>query len=203
MPRSLQEMASIVSRFEIVVGLRYTRAQRRNHFISFISLISMAGIGLGVAALIIVLSVMNGFQKEMRERILGVASHVQVFGANQNLSHWPAVVSETSKNPEVIGAAPYVMGQGMLSFDSHVQGALLRGILPAEEDKVAELSQHMKAGHLADLKADGFGIVLGRDLARAIHADMGDKVVVITPQGQATPAGLLPRVKQFTVVGIF
>lgn len=91
----------------------------------------------------------------------------------------------------------------MLSFDSHVQGALLRGILPAEEDKVAELSQHMKAGHLADLKADGFGIVLGRDLARAIHADMGDKVVVITPQGQATPAGLLPRVKQFTVVGIF
>ncbi len=203
MPRSLQEMASIVSRFEIVVGLRYTRAQRRNHFISFISLISMAGIGLGVAALIIVLSVMNGFQKEMRERILGVASHVQVFGANQNLSHWPAVVTEPRKNPEVIGAAPYVMGQGMLSFDSHVQGALLRGILPTEEDKVAELSQHMKAGHLADLKADGFGIILGRDLARAIHADMGDKVVVITPQGQATPAGLLPRVKQFTVVGIF
>jgi lipoprotein-releasing system permease protein len=192
-----------VSRFEVTVGLRYTRAKRRNHFISFISLISMAGIGLGVAALIIVLSVMNGFQKEMRERILGVASHVQVFGVEQSLANWPGVVAETSKNPEVIGAAPYVMGQGMLSFDDHVQGSLIRGILPDEERKVADIGAHMKAGHLEDLKAGEFGIVLGADLARALNASLGDRVVVITPQGQITPAGLLPRLKQFKVVGIF
>ncbi|MDE2258848.1 MAG: lipoprotein-releasing ABC transporter permease subunit [Betaproteobacteria bacterium] len=190
-------------RFEIKVGLRYTRAKRRNHFISVISLISMAGIGLGVAALIIVLSVMNGFQNEMRERILGVAAHVQVFGTEQSLSNWPAVVAETSRNPEVIGAAPYVMGQGMLSFDDHVQGTLIRGILPEEERKVADIGVHMKAGHLEDLKAGEFGIVLGADLARALHADVGDRVVVITPQGQVTPAGLLPRLKQFKVVGLF
>ncbi len=192
-----------MSRFEITVGLRYTRAKRRNHFISFISLISMAGIGLGVAALIIVLSVMNGFQKEMRERILGVASHVQVFGVEQSLANWPAVVSETSKNPEVVGAAPYVMGQGMLSFDDHVQGSLIRGILPEEEKKVADIGAHMKAGRLEDLKAGEFDIVLGADLARALNADVGDRVVVITPQGQITPAGMLPRLKQFKVVGIF
>ncbi len=192
-----------MSRFEVTVGLRYTRAKRRNHFISFISLISMAGIGLGVAALIIVLSVMNGFQKEMRERILGVASHVQVFGVEQSLANWPAVVAETSKNPEVIGAAPYVMGQGMLSFDDHVQGSLIRGILPDEERKVADIGAHMKAGRLEDLKAGEFGIVLGADLARALNASLGDRVVVITPQGQITPAGLLPRLKQFKVVGIF
>ncbi len=192
-----------MARFEITVGLRYTRAKRRNHFISFISLISMAGIGLGVAALIVVLSVMNGFQKEMRERILGVASHVQVFGTEQALANWPAVVAETSRNPEVIGAAPYVMGQGMLSFDDHVQGALVRGILPAEEAKVADIGNHMKSGRLEDLKAGAFGIVLGYDLAQALHAGVGDRVVVITSQGQVTPAGLLPRLKQFTVVGIF
>ncbi len=192
-----------MSGFEIKVGLRYTRAKRRNHFISFISLISMAGIGLGVAALIIVLSVMNGFQNEMRERILGVAAHVQVFGTEQSLPNWPAVVAETSRNPEVIGAAPYVMGQGMLSFDDHVQGTLIRGILPEEERKVADIGAHMKAGRLEDLKAGEFGIILGSDLARALHADVGDRVVVITPQGQITPAGLLPRLKQFKVVGLF
>ena len=190
-------------RFEIAVGLRYTRAKRRNHFISFISLISMAGIGLGVAALIIVLSVMNGFQKEMRERILGVASHVQVYSNGASLENWPAVVAETSRNPEVVGAAPYVMGQGMLSFDDHVQGALIRGILPEEEEKVADIGAHMKAGHLEDLHPGEFGIVLGADLAQALHVGLGDRLVVITSQGQITPAGLLPRLKQFKVVGLF
>ncbi|MBU6504623.1 MAG: lipoprotein-releasing ABC transporter permease subunit [Betaproteobacteria bacterium] len=192
-----------MARFEITVGLRYTRAKRRNHFISFISLISMAGIGLGVAALIIVLSVMNGFQKEMRERILGVASHVQVFGTDQPLANWPAVAAEVSRNREVVGAAPYVMGQAMLSFDDHVQGTLVRGILPTEEAKVADIGSHMKSGRLEDLRQGAFGIVLGYDLAQALHAGVGDRVVVITPQGQITPAGMLPRLKQFTVVGIF
>ncbi len=192
-----------MARFEIAVGLRYTRAKRRNHFISFITLISMAGIGLGVAALIIVLSVMNGFQQEMRERILGVASHVQVFGSEDTLANWPAVVAETSRHPQVVGAAPYVMGQAMLSYDDHVQGTLVRGILPAEEAKVADIGAHMKSGRLEDLQPGGFGIVLGYDLAQALHVKMGQKVVLITPQGQITPAGLLPRLKQFTVVGVF
>jgi lipoprotein-releasing system permease protein len=192
-----------VSRFEILVGLRYTRAKRRNHFISFISLISMAGIALGVAALIIVLSVMNGFQKELRDRILGVAAHVQVFGADQSLADWPAVAALTLKNPDVVAAAPYVMGQGMLSYEDHVQGAIIRGVLPDEEEKVADIGRHMKEGKLENLQPDTFGIVLGSDLARSLHAVVGDKVVVITPQGQVTPAGMLPRLKQFTVVGIF
>ncbi len=192
-----------MNRYEWTVGLRYTRAKRRNHFISFISLISMAGIGLGVAALIIVLSVMNGFQQEMRERILGVASHVQVFSDGESLSNWPAVVSETLRNPEVVAAAPYVLGQGMLSYGDHVQGSLVRGILPTEEDKVADLATHMKEGRLDNLKSGEFGIVIGVDLARALGVGMGDRIVLITPQGQVTPAGMLPRLKQFRVVGLF
>ncbi len=192
-----------MARFEIAVGLRYTRAKRRNHFISFITLISMAGIGLGVAALIIVLSVMNGFQQELRDRILGVAAHVQVFGNEDTLANWPAVVAETERHPQVVGAAPYVMGQAMLSFDDHVQGTLVRGILPAVEAKVADIGAHMKSGRLEDLQPGGFGIVLGYDLAQALHVTVGQKIVLITPQGQLTPAGLLPRLKQFTVVGVF
>lgn len=192
-----------MARFEMMVGLRYTRAKRRNHFISFITLIAMAGIGLGVAALIVVLSVMNGFQQELRERILGVAAHVQVFGNGDSLANWPAVVAETARHPQVVGAAPYVMGQAMLSFDDHVQGTLVRGILPAEEARVADIGAHMKAGRLEDLTPGGFGIVLGYDLAQALHVGVGQKVVLITPQGQITPAGLLPRLKQFTVVGVF
>ena len=189
--------------FELTVGLRYTRAKRRNHFISFISLISMAGIALGVAALIVVLSVMNGFQKEMRERILGVASHVQIFGSGQSLANWPQVAAEARRDPEVIGTAPYVNGQAMLANDDLVQGTMVRGILPAQERQVADLDQHMVAGHMSDLKPHEFGIVLGQELAQALHLSVGDKVVLITPQGQVTPAGMLPRLKQFRVVGLF
>ncbi|NDU86209.1 MAG: lipoprotein-releasing ABC transporter permease subunit [Ferrovum sp.] len=189
--------------FELTVGLRYTRAKRRNHFISFISLISMAGIALGVAALIVVLSVMNGFQKEMREKILGVASHVQIYGSGQSLPDWPKVAAEASRNPEVMGSAPYVNGQGMLANDDLVQGTMVRGILPEEERKVADIDRHMVAGSMAALRPHEFGIVLGQELAQALHVQMGDKVVLITPQGQVTPAGMLPRLKQFRVVGLF
>ncbi|KXW56348.1 lipoprotein-releasing ABC transporter permease subunit [Ferrovum sp. PN-J185] len=193
-----------MQRFEHIVGLRYTRAKRRNHFISFISMISMAGIGLGVAALIIVLSVMNGFQNEMRDRILGVASHVQIY-ANEDtgLSHWQEIMSQTTTIPHVTAAAPYIMGQGMLTSDNHAQGAIIRGILPTQEATVADLGQHMKVGSLDNLKAGQFGVVIGSALADHLHVNMGDKVILITPQGQVTPAGMLPRLKQFTVVGIF
>ncbi|MEQ1881568.1 MAG: ABC transporter permease, partial [Burkholderiales bacterium] len=125
--------------YELFVGLRYTRAKRRNHFISFISITSMAGIALGVAALIVVLSVMNGFQKELRVRILGVASHIQIGGLDGNLKDWQVVAAQASRNPEVLASAPYVMAQGLLSYRQTVQGTLVRGVLPGDENKVAEI----------------------------------------------------------------
>ena len=189
--------------FELFIGLRYTRAKRRNHFISFISLTSMLGIALGVAALIVVLSVMNGFQQELRTRILGVASHLQISGPTNTLADWRGVSRFALGSPQVVAAAPYIMAQGMLSLDQAVQGAMIRGILPEEEDKVAEIGSKMKVGRLADLKPGEFGIVLGAELAQALGASLGDKVVVMAPQGQFTPTGVMPRLKQFTVIGLF
>jgi len=190
-------------RYEFLIGLRYTRAKRRNHFISFISLISMAGIALGVAALIVVLSVMNGFQQELRARILGVVSHVQVVGADGRLSDWQATAAAAARNPRVVAAAPFVSAQGMLTFGQAVRGAVVRGILPREEERVAQFGKHMRAGSLEALQAGRFGVVLGVDLARALGVLLGDKVALIAPQGLVTPAGVIPRLKQFTVVGIF
>ena len=190
-------------RYELLVGLRYTRATRRNHFISFISATSMAGIALGVAALIVVLSVMNGFQKELRARILGVASHVQISGADNQLADWQAVATAAAAEPRVLASAPFVNAQGMLAAGQVVRGSVVRGILPEREDKVAEIGQHMRAGSLAALKPGEFGIVLGSELARALGVLNGDKVALIAPQGLVTPAGVIPRLKQFTVVGLF
>ena len=189
--------------YELFIGLRYTRAKRRNHFISFISLTSMLGIALGVAALITVLSVMNGFQNELRTRILGAAAHVQISGAGDVLADWQAVAELAASNPRVVAAAPYVNVQGMLTFDGAVRGAVIRGILPEREDRVAEIGRHMKSGTLAALKPGEFGIVLGSELARALAVMAGDKLTLIAPQGQVTPAGIVPRLKQFRVVGIF
>ncbi|MBX9850029.1 MAG: lipoprotein-releasing ABC transporter permease subunit [Rhodocyclaceae bacterium] len=190
-------------RYELLIGLRYTRAKRRNHFISFISMISMLGIALGVAALIVVLSVMNGFQKELRTRILGVASHIQISTDSNELSDWASIASKATQHKQVQGAAPYVQAQGLLSYDQTVRGTVVRGILPTEEEKVADFEQHMKIGSLEKLKPGEFGIILGADLARALRAFDGDKVTLIAPQGTNTPAGMLPRLKQFTVVGVF
>ncbi len=189
--------------YELFIGLRYTRAKRRNHFISFISMISMLGIALGVAALIIVLSVMNGFQKEIRARILGITPHLQVTGDSGQLSVWQPVLDIVSAHPEVQGASPYVNGQGMLSQNENVEGVMVRGILPEGENKLTGLGDKMKAGKLTDLRTGEFGIVLGSDLARALGTRVGDSILLITPQGQITPAGMVPRLKQFHVVGIF
>ncbi|MBP6097096.1 MAG: lipoprotein-releasing ABC transporter permease subunit [Methyloversatilis sp.] len=189
--------------YEILLGLRYVRAKRRNGFISFISLISTLGLALGVAALITVLSVMNGFQKELRTRILGVASHVQITGYDNELTGWQQVADAALKNPDVRAAAPYVSEQAMLSFDQTVRGAMVRGVLPAAEDGVADFSQHMRAGRLDELQPGSFGIVLGLELARALRVQVGEKVTLIAPQGLVTPAAVLPRLKQFTVVGVF
>jgi lipoprotein-releasing system permease protein len=189
--------------YELLVGLRYTRAKRRNHFISFISLTSMLGIALGVAALIVVLSVMNGFQKEVRARILGVVSHVQITGADNQLADWREVARESATQPDVIAAAPFVNAQGMLMLGTTVRGVVVRGIVPELEQNVADIGLHMLVGQLDSLVPGDFGIVLGSELARALGAMVGDKVTLIAPQGLVTPAGILPRLKQFTVKGIF
>jgi len=189
--------------FELLIGLRYTHAKRRNHFISFISIVSMAGIALGVMALIVVLSVMNGFQEELRARILGVAAHLEISGPADRLSDWPGVLAQAQQNKEVMSGAPYVNAQGMLANGDIVRGAMIRGVLPEMESQVADFSQFMKAGKLGDLKAGEFGIVLGGELARVLNVYPGDKLVLLTPQGNITPAGVMPRVKQFTVTGIF
>ncbi|HLW05635.1 MAG TPA: lipoprotein-releasing ABC transporter permease subunit [Azoarcus sp.] len=194
-------------RYEVLVGLRYTRsrkrAQGRNRFISFISGVSMFGTGLGVAALIVVLSVMNGFQEELRTRILGVASHVQVTGYQGDLAQWQPVAQEVLEHPSVLAAAPYVQEQGMLSFGGTVRGTLVRGVLPEDEERVADFADYMINGALTDLEAGQFGIVLGRDLAMALGVRQGQKVTLIAPQGLVTPAAVMPRVRQFEIVGIF
>jgi lipoprotein-releasing system permease protein len=189
--------------YELFIGLRYTRAKRRNHFISFITLISMLGMALGVMALIVVLSVMNGFQKEIRTRMLGATPHLEVVAEGGRLNNWQTVFDKVRHNPQVAAAAPYVAGQGMLSFGQNVQGVMVRGIDPAKETAVTELSNKIKSGALADLRSGEFGIVLGVDLARALGVQLGQKIMLIAPQGQITPAGMMPRLKQFRVVGIF
>ncbi len=199
----IKNFLSNFSGYELFVGMRYTRAKRKNHFISFISMTSMIGIALGVAALIVVLSVMNGFQKELRTRILGVASHLEISGANNTLTDWQSLAAFTTKRSHVLASAPYIYAQAMLSFDRGVQGAIVRGVLPDLENEVADLGSHMKAGKLEDLRAGEFGIILGADLAQALGAQLGDKVVVMAPQGQFTPTGVVPRLKQFTLKGLF
>ena len=196
----------LLTPYEIFVGLRYTRARRgagRNGFVSFIAFTSMAGIALGVAALIVVLSVMNGFQDELRNRILSVASHIEIHALSGNMENWEAVARAARANPRVKAEAPYVLGQAMLSSAEQNRGALIRGVDPELEDTVADIGTHMRSGLLSALKAGEFGIVLGAELARALGVRTGDSVVVIIPQGTVTPAGTLPRVKSFHIVGVF
>ena len=183
--------------------MRYTRAKRQNHYISFISLASMLGIALGIAALITVMSVMNGFQKEVRARILGVSSHVQIMGAEGGLTKWQAVRELAMKNPDVVATAPFVDGQGLLAYSSNVRGTIVRGIIPADEEAVANLGRDMRVGKLNSLVAGEYNIVLGADLARLLGVKMGTKLQLITPQGSVTPAGMVPRLRSFTVSGIF
>lgn len=187
----------------VYIGLRYTRARRRNHFISFISLISMLGIALGVTALITVLSVMNGFEKELRERILGVVSHATVRATGGVLHDWEGMIDRLAGRPGITGLAPFVTAEGMISHESRVSGVMLRGVLPEREGEVSDLPDKMVSGRLQDLAPGEFGIVLGRELARALGVMPGDRVIVITPQASVTPAGFLPRLKRFTVAGIF
>ena len=188
---------------ELFIGLRYTRAKRRNGFISFMSLVSIIGIILGVMALIIVLSVMNGFEKEVRDRILNMISHITVSGYDGKLTDWPSVVAKVKKNPEVVGTAPYISAEGMLIYKREVHGAMFRGVDPALEKTVSRVADHMVQGKLTDLKPGKFNIILGQDLALRLGVDVGDKITMVTPSANITPAGVLPRLKRFTVSGIF
>ncbi len=188
---------------ELFIGLRYTRAKRRSGFVSFIALISMLGIALGVAALIVVLSVMNGFGKELRERTLGMTAHATITGHDGMLSEWQAVRSKVIRNHRVVDTAPYTQNEAMLTNGSRVSGSLINGILPEEELGVSQVADKMVSGRLQDLKPGSFDIILGRELANALGVYEGDKVTVITPQANVTPVGVLPRLRRFTVVGIF
>ncbi len=189
--------------FPLFVGLRYTRARQRTRFISVISLISVIGIALGMTVLITVLSVFNGFQREVRTRMLNAVAHVQISGLGDTLRDWRGVAAVAAKHPHVLAAAPYVSAQGLLTSGGNVRGAILRGIDPALEDKVSEIGAHMRAGTLQDLRSGEYNVALGAPLARALGARIGEKVVLVAPQGQVTPAGIMPRLRQFTVTGIF
>ena len=189
--------------YELFAGLRYTRAKRRNHFISFISFASMLGIGIGVTALITVLSVMNGFERELRTRILGMASHATISAFEGGLADWSGVAATARKNPDVEAVAPYVEGEGMLRLGSGLSGTMLRGVLPDEERGVSDIGKQMIAGSLDDLKAGSFNIVIGYELAQVLGVTPGDKVDLMIPQASVTPAGVLPRFRRFTVSGIF
>ena len=193
--------------YELVLGWRYTRAgraTRRNGFISFISGVSMLGIGLGVAALIIVLSVMNGFQREVRDRMLGVVSHIEVYAADGGaLSDWQATLNQIKANPAVVGAAPFVAAQALVARGDDMKGVLVRGIDPVLEPQVSDLQSDMQAQVLNRLQPGQFGLVLGRDLAQNLGAMPGELVTLVSPSGQVTPAGVVPRMKQMTVLGTF
>lgn len=187
----------------LYIGLRYTRAKRRTQFISFITLTSVLGIALGVTALIAVLSVMNGFETELRQRILGMTSHTTITGRYGKLENWQQLDQQIQGYPHVEGSAPFVRGQVMVNADRQVSGTLLRGVIPEFEPRVSEVADKMKAGSLTDLQAGKFGIILGAELASYLGVMVGDRVTVISPQINSTPAGILPRLRRFTVVGIF
>jgi lipoprotein-releasing system permease protein len=193
--------------YELQIGWRYTRAGRvgrKNGFISFISGVSMLGIALGVAALIIVLSVMNGFQKEVRDRMLSVISHIEVMDANgAALADWKKTASDARRNPQVIGAAPFVASQALIARGDDMRGIVVRGIVPQEEATVTELAAKLKDTTLARLVPGSWSVVLGGELARSLGVRVGDKVTVILPGGQVTPAGIVPRLRSLTVVGTF
>jgi lipoprotein-releasing system permease protein len=189
--------------FSLYVGLRYTAAKRSNNFISFISLVSMLGLMLGVAALIVVLSVMNGFDRELKDRILGMVPHGTISDYGKPLENWQTVAEAVNLQPGVVGTAPYIQAQGMLTNRGVVRGVLINGIEPELEQKISILGNHMKAGNLDQLTSKSYGIVLGSLLARSMGAAVGDKITLVLPEASISVAGVIPRLKRFTVVGLF
>ncbi|OCR23674.1 cell division protein FtsX [Pseudomonas syringae] len=186
----------------VFIGTRYTRAKRRNHFVSFISLTSMIGLALGVVVMIVVLSVMNGFDHEMRTRVLGMVPHATIESA-EPISDWKALADKVQRNPQVLAVAPFTQMQGLLTSNGNVQKVLLNAIDPVQERKVSIIDNFMKQGKLDDLTPGSFGIVIGDKAATKLGVKMGDKLTFVAPEVTVTPAGMFPRMKRFTVVGIF
>ncbi len=189
--------------FELLLGVRYTRAKRRNGFISFISLSSMIGIALGVTALITVLSIMNGFQQELRDRILDMTAHMTLSQQGERLTHWQDLYHVVKQLPNVSGAAPNAMGQGMLTSGDRVKGVVVRGVLPRYEREVADIDSKMVYGQLADLVSRDYNIIIGTELANGLGVSIGDKITLVAPQASISPMGMMPRLKRFTVSGLF
>jgi len=188
---------------ELFIGLRYIRAKRKNHFVSFIAFISIAGVALGVFSLIVVLSVMNGFGNELRDRTLSMTSHATISGYDGYLREWSTVLEKAIQDEEVVAGAPYIRKEVMLSNGRRVSGSLIRGIEPEMESKVSLVASKMVSGSLYDLKAGEYGIVIGRELANTLGVYEGDRVTVITPQASITAVGVMPRLRRFRVVGVF
>ncbi len=192
----------MIKPLELFIGLRYTRAKRRNNFISLISLLSIICVALGVWALITVMSVMNGFERELRDRILGVASHISI-SKYDPFNDWQEIEQQATALNDVVGSAPFIMGQGMLARGNQVNGSIIRGVLPEQETSVTDLLTKLIEGSADSLVEGEFNIVVGSALAANLGLGLGSKVTVVSPQGQVTPAGLIPRLKRFTVTGIF
>jgi lipoprotein-releasing system permease protein len=189
--------------YEWLIGTRYLRSTHRRGFVSFVALMSVSGLTLGVATLIVVLSVMNGFERELRSRILAVTSHATLTGLSGSLADWRALQQRAARQPGVLGVVPYVESEAMLGNGTHMAGGTVRGVLPAQERTVTGLAQRMVEGSLADLRPGAYGIILGTELARALHARLGGSVIVIAPEGTATPTGVMARMRRFRVVGLF
>ncbi len=189
--------------YEWFIGLRYTRSRQRTRFISVISMISIVGIALGMTVLITVLSVFNGFQREVRTRMLSAVAHIQISELGDTVSNWQELAQIASRHPEVKATAPYVTAQGLLTSSGKVRGTFLRGIVPELEARVDDFGASMLRGDLSALKSGEYNIILGDALARSLDVNVGDRVVLVAPQGQVTPAGVIPRLRQFTVAGIF
>lgn len=190
-------------RYEFLIGQRYLRSSRGNRFVSFISTISMFGIAIGVAVLIVVLSVMNGFEREVRGRILSLTSHATISAFGSGLPEWQATAAKIGNHPEVLATAPYIEEQALLIAGSNSSGAVVTGVLAEHESKVTSITEKMATGSFDSLTAGGFGIVLGEELAKVLGVKLGDRVVVVTPLRTITPAGVMPRMRGFKVVGIF
>ncbi len=188
----------------IYIGMRYTRAKRRNHFISFISLISMLSIAVGVTAMITILSVMNGFEKELRLRMLGMSPHVFVMSIfDDTLSDWRLLTDQVKQHPEVTGVAPFIQGQAMITRNQNVYGTLLQGVIPELEPEVSVVQEKMLGGSLDELTSGSFNILIGEELQRSLNVQIGDQVTLVVPQASVTPVGLVPRMKRMTVRGVF
>lgn len=191
------------SLYEWLVGTRYLRSTHRRGFVSFVSLMSVCGLALGVATLIVVLSVMNGFGRELRSRILSVTSDATIMGLRGTIPDWQAIQKRAEREPDVRVAVPYVEEQAMLTHGQDITGAAVRGVLPAEEQRATGLAQRLTAGRLTDLQPGQYRVILGSALAQALHVKVGESVVLIAPEGVATPTGVMPRMRRFEVAGLF